>query len=160
MNRQSQWYDRRDCRYAHQLMRSSSLNFAKGFSKISLKGFRMNVGLGYLEWRELHAERPVRTVFRRKLEITMILCDDLICLKSTRPLHLRQIVQPKIQNSYQFFFPRIPFTWRLQSLNETVIFYIYKRITQAIILLLVCLLFLFLLICSKILVWLEKFLYI
>lgn len=88
----------------------------------------MNVELGYLEWRELHAERPVRTVFRRKLEITMILCDDLICLKSIRPLHLRQIVQPRfLLLSIFVFFPHIPFTWRLQSLNETVIFYIYIR---------------------------------
>lgn len=122
----------------------------------------MNVGLGYLEWREPHAERPLRTVFRCKLEITMILCDDLICLKSIRPLHLRQVVQPRFRTPINFFLPHIPFTWRLQSLNETITFYIYKRITQAIILLpslFVCLLFLLLLlICSKILVWLEKFL--
>lgn len=64
----------------------------------------MNVGLGYLEWREPHAERPVCTVFRRKLAITMILCDDLICLKSIRPLHLRQIVQPRFSTPINFFF--------------------------------------------------------
>lgn len=61
--------------------------------------------LGYLEWRESHAERPVRMVFRRKLEITMILCDDLICLKSIHPLHLRQIVQPRFLLLSIFFPP-------------------------------------------------------
>jgi hypothetical protein len=31
---------------------------------ISLQDFRMNAGLGHLEWREPHAGRPARTVFR------------------------------------------------------------------------------------------------
>jgi hypothetical protein len=31
---------------------------------ISLQDLRMNAGLGHLEWREPHAGRPARTVFR------------------------------------------------------------------------------------------------
>lgn len=40
------------------------ISFRDRAVSISLQDLRMNAGLGHLEWREPHAGRPARTVFR------------------------------------------------------------------------------------------------
>lgn len=40
------------------------ISFRDRAVSISLQDLRMNAGLGHLEWREPHAGRPARAVFR------------------------------------------------------------------------------------------------